>query len=77
MLLPIQIVQYEVLLLINRNYNKIQEEYDSGINYLTGWYIQPLSKMLKKITHLGATNAHLTTRTVQLLRHDKPSKKGL
>ena len=26
----------EVQLLINRNYNKIREEYDSGINYLTG-----------------------------------------
>ena len=26
----------KVLLLINRNYNKIREEYDSGINYLTG-----------------------------------------
>ena len=37
------IVQHEVQLLINRNYNKIQEEYDSGIIYLTGWYIQLLS----------------------------------
>ena len=31
------------LLIINRNYNKIREEYGSGINYLTGWYIQLLS----------------------------------
>jgi len=38
----------EVQLLINRNYNKMQEEYDSGINYLTGWYIQLLSLMMKK-----------------------------
>ena len=30
------IVQYEVQLLINRNYNKTREEYDSDINYLTG-----------------------------------------
>ena len=37
------IVRHEVQLLINPNYNKIQEEYDSGINYLTGWYIQLLS----------------------------------
>ena len=27
----------------NRNYSKIREEYDSGINYLTGLYIQLLS----------------------------------
>ena len=33
------IVRHEVQLLIDRNYNKIREEYDSGINYLTGWYI--------------------------------------
>ena len=31
------IVRLEVQLLINRNYNKIREEYDSGVNYLTGW----------------------------------------
>ena len=37
------IVRHEVQLLINRNYNKIREEYDSGINYLTGLYIQLLS----------------------------------
>ena len=37
------IVQHELQLLINRNYNKIWEEYDSGINYLTGLYIQLLS----------------------------------
>ena len=37
------IVQREVQLLINRYYNKIREEFDSGINYLTGWYIQLLS----------------------------------
>ena len=30
-------------LLINRNYNKIREEYDSGINYLTALYIHLLS----------------------------------
>ena len=37
------IVWHEFQLLINHNYNKIQEEYDSCINYLTGWYIQLLS----------------------------------
>ena len=37
-----RIVRHEVQLLINRNYNKIQEEYDSGLNYLTGLYIQLL-----------------------------------
>ena len=37
------IVLHSVQLLINRNYNKIREEYDSGINYLTGRYIQLLS----------------------------------
>ena len=31
------IVRHEVQLLINRNYNKIREEYNSGINYLT-WF---------------------------------------
>ena len=30
------IVRHEVQLLINHNYNKIREEYDSGLNYLTG-----------------------------------------
>ena len=30
--------------IINGNHNKIQEEFDSGINYLTGWYIQLLLK---------------------------------
>ena len=33
---------------MNRNYNKIREQYDSGLNYLTGLYIQPLSYMTKK-----------------------------
>ena len=37
------IVPHEVQLLINRNYYKIREDYDSGINYLTGWYIPLLS----------------------------------
>ena len=37
------IVRHKVQLLINRNYSKIREEYDSGINYLTGLYIQLLS----------------------------------
>ena len=37
------IVRYQVQLLINRNYNKIREEYYSSINYLRGWYIQLLS----------------------------------
>ena len=64
------IVPHEVQSLINRSYNKIREEYDSGINYLTAWYIQLLSEMLKKITHSSATSARLMTRTVQLLRHD-------
>ena len=35
-------VRHEAQLIINRNYNKIREEYDSGINSLTGWYIQLL-----------------------------------
>jgi len=39
------IVRHEVQLLINRNYNKIQEEYDSGINYLRGWMIYSTSKL--------------------------------
>ena len=42
------IVRHEVQLLINRNFSKIREEYDSGINYFTGWYIQLLSQMLEK-----------------------------
>jgi len=33
------IVRHEIQLLINHNYNKIREEYDSGLNYLTGLYI--------------------------------------
>jgi len=37
------IVRHEVQLPFNRNYNKIQEEYDSGLNYLTDLYIQLLS----------------------------------
>ena len=37
------IVRHEVQLLIKRNCNKTLEEYVSGINYLTGWYIQLLS----------------------------------
>ena len=65
------IVRHEVQLLINRNYNKIREEYDSGLNYLTGIYIQLLSYMpKKKKSHSSATSASLMTRTVQLLRHD-------
>ena len=65
-----RIVRHEVQLLINRNYNKIREEYDSGLNYLTGLYIQLLSYMPKKKSHSSATSASLMTRTVQLLRHD-------
>ena len=42
------LVRHEVQLLINHNYNKIWEEYDSGLNYLTGLYIQLLSYMPKK-----------------------------
>ena len=42
------IVRHEVQLLINRNYNKIRDEYDGGLNYLTGLYIQLLSYMPKK-----------------------------
>ena len=64
------IVRHEVQLLINRNYNKIREEYDSGLNYLTGLYIQLLSYMPKKKSHSSATSASSMTRTVQLLRHD-------
>ena len=57
-------------LLINHNYNKIREEYDSGLNYLTGLYIQLLSYMPKKKSYSSATSESLMTRTVQLLRHD-------
>ena len=64
------IVGHEVQLLINRNYNKIREEYDSGLNYLTGLYIQLLSYMPKKKSHSSATSESLMTCTVQLLRHD-------
>jgi len=64
------IVRHEVQLLINRNYNKIREEYDSGLNYLTGLYIQLLSYIPEKKSHSSATSASLMTRTVQLLRHD-------
>ena len=42
------IVRHEVQLPINRNYNKIREEYDSGLNDLTGLYNQLLSYMPKK-----------------------------
>ena len=41
--ITVWIVRLEVQLLINHNYNKIREEYDGGINYLTGGYIQLLS----------------------------------
>ena len=34
--------KFYVVALVNHNYNKIREEYDSGINYLTGLYIQLL-----------------------------------
>ena len=63
------IVRHKVQLLINHNYNKIREEYDSGLNNLTGLYIQLLSYMPKK-SHSSATSASSMTRTVQLLRHD-------
>ena len=42
------IVRDKVQLPINRNYNKIRDEYDSGLNYLTGLHIQLLSYMPKK-----------------------------
>ena len=42
------IVRHKVQLLINHNYNKIREEYDSGLNNLTGLYIQLLSYIPKK-----------------------------
>ena len=42
------IVRHEVQLRINRNYDKIREEYDSGLNYLTGLYIQLLSYVPEK-----------------------------
>ena len=32
------IVRHEVQLPTNCNYNKIREEYESGLNYLTGLY---------------------------------------
>ena len=38
-MITLWIVRHEVQLLIIGNYNKIWEEYDSGIKYLTGWYI--------------------------------------
>jgi len=47
-LLVIVIVRHEVQLLINHNYNKIRKEYDSGLNNLTGLYIQLLSYMPEK-----------------------------
>jgi len=37
------IVRPKVQLLINCYYNKIWEEYESGMNYFIGWYIQLLS----------------------------------
>ena len=64
------IVRHEVQLLINHNCNKIREEYDSGLNYLTGLYIQLLSYMPENKSHSSATRESLMTRTVQLLRHD-------
>ena len=72
------IVWHEVQLLINHNYNKIWEEYDSGINFLRGWYIQLLSWKKEAIqvqlararwrvlsNYLGMMRA-----TVQLQAHD-------
>ena len=53
------IARHEVQLLMNRNYNKIREEYGSGINYLTGWYLDA-----EKDNHSSATSARLVTRTV-------------
>ena len=74
------IVRHEVQLLINRNYNKIREEYDSGLNYLTGLYIQLLSyKPKKKAIQVQLARAWwrvlsnysgMTRTTVQLQAHD-------
>ena len=74
------IVRHEVQLLINRNYNKIREEYDSGLNYLTGLYIQLLSYMPeKKAIQVQLARARwrvlsnysgMTRTTVQLQAHD-------
>ena len=69
------IVRHKVQLPINRNYNKIREEYDNGLNYLTGLYIQLLSYMPKKAIQVQLARAWLrvlssysgmTRRTVQL-----------
>ena len=74
------IVRHEVQLLINHNYNKIREEYDSGLNYLTGLYIQLLSYMPKnKAIQVQLARAWwrvlsnysgMTRTTVQLQAHD-------
>ena len=34
--ITLRIVRHKAQLLINHNYNKIREECDSGINYMTG-----------------------------------------
>ena len=71
------IVRQEVQLLINRNYNKIREEYGSGLNYLTGLYIQLLSYMPKKKAiqarawwRVLSNYSGMTRTTVQLQAHD-------
>ena len=74
------IVGHEVQLPINRNYNKIREEYDSGLNYLTGLYIQLLSYMPKKKAiqvqlarawwRVLSNYSGMTRTTVQLQAHD-------
>ena len=68
------------IILINHNYNKIREEYDSGLNYLTGLYIQLLSYMPKKKAiqvqlararwHVLSNYSGMTRTTVQLQVHD-------
>ena len=74
------IVRHEVQLLINHNYNKIWEEYDSSLNYLTGLYIQLLSYMPKKKAiqvqlaqawwRVLSNYSGMTRTTVQLQAHD-------
>ena len=63
-------MRHAVQLLINGNYNKIREEYDRGVNYLTGIYSTFKLDAEKELTHSSATSAHLMTRSVQFLRHD-------
>ena len=72
------IVRNDVQLLINCNYNKIREEYDSGINYLTAWSFElnaekePIQVQLAQAWWRILSNYSGMTRTsVQLKEHDE------